>query len=326
MDRNMVDAASGGALMDKTPVTATVRESTNGATVPCEVARRRDHARSESSQLSTVGFEIPGTNVSPATATANATTRKFFCNGGLAFTISTKYDCHNTKFKNLGGTAGRHYKSNAVSQFRKYTFVDDSESARERSQHCTTTISIPLPFLNRKSQLRFEIDEDLLKLFRKVVINIPLLHTIKQAKFLKELCIHKRKKIKGAAETGVIMLALVKHEDASARFQQIFPKKCQDSGIFVIPCTIDNRMFTDAMLDLGASINVMPESIYKSLNIRDLEPTGMEIQLPNKSVVQPLGILKDILIQVNELIFLAYFYVLDMEDEASREGSTLILG
>ncbi|RDX96906.1 hypothetical protein CR513_20388, partial [Mucuna pruriens] len=57
------------------------------------------------------------------------------------------------------------------------------------------------------------------------------------------------------------------------------------------------------MLDLGASINVMTTSIYKLLNLDDLEPTGMEIQLANKSVVQPLGILKDVLIQFNKYLY-----------------------
>ncbi|RDX82545.1 hypothetical protein CR513_36633, partial [Mucuna pruriens] len=80
------------------------------------------------------------------------------------------------------------------------------------------------------------------------------------------------------------------------------------------------------MLDLGASINVMPTSIYKSLKFGDLEPIGMTIQLVNRSVVQHLGVLEDVLVQVNELIFPADFYVLDMEDEPFEKGSTLILG
>ncbi|RDY09992.1 hypothetical protein CR513_05551, partial [Mucuna pruriens] len=80
------------------------------------------------------------------------------------------------------------------------------------------------------------------------------------------------------------------------------------------------------MLDLGASINVMPASIYRSLNFGDLEPTGMTIQLANRRIVQPLGVLEDVLVQINELIFLVDFYVLDMEDEASGKESTLILG
>ncbi|RDX78371.1 hypothetical protein CR513_41361, partial [Mucuna pruriens] len=69
------------------------------------------------------------------------------------------------------------------------------------------------------------------------------------------------------------------------------------SNIFSVPCTIGGCTFADAMLDLGASINVMPASTYRSLNFGDLEPTGMTIQLANRSIVQPLGVLEDVLVQ-----------------------------
>ncbi|RDX82606.1 hypothetical protein CR513_36578, partial [Mucuna pruriens] len=96
---------------------------------------------------------------------------------------------------------------------------------------------------------------------------------------------------------------------------------------FLCPiCTIGDCSFADVMLDLRTSINVMPILIYKSLNFGDLEPFGMTIHLANRSVVQPLGVLEDVLVQVNGLIFPANFYVLDMEDETSGKGSTLILG
>ncbi|RDX84374.1 hypothetical protein CR513_34593, partial [Mucuna pruriens] len=79
----------------------------------------------------------------------------------------------------------------------------------------------------------------------------------------------------------------------------VLPKKCRDPRIFSVPCTIGECTFANAMLDLGASINVMPASIYRSLNFGDLEPTRMTIQLANRSIVQPLGVLKDVLVQVN---------------------------
>ncbi|RDX85599.1 hypothetical protein CR513_33191, partial [Mucuna pruriens] len=190
--------------------------------------------------------------------------------------------------------------------------------------------SVPLPFPTRAVPARrSETDEDLLKLFKKVEINILLLEAIKQvpkyAKFLKELWIHKRKKMKEGVKTRGIMSALIKCEDVTTRVQRVLLKKCQDLGIFAIPCTIGNYTFTDAMLDLGALINVMPTSVYRSLNFGDLEPTRMVIQLANRSVVQPLGVL-EVLVQVNELIFPTDFYVLDMEDEASGKGSALVLG
>ncbi|RDY00128.1 hypothetical protein CR513_16726, partial [Mucuna pruriens] len=166
-------------------------------------------------------------------------------------------------------------------------------------------------------------------MFRKVEINIPLLDAIKQipkyAKFLKELCVHKRKKIKGSMEVGGVVSALTRNETSTTGAKTL-PKKCRDPGIFSVPCTIGECTFADAMLDLGASINVMPASIYRALNFGDIEPTGMTIQLANRSIVQPLGVVEDVLVQVNELIFPADFYVLDMEDETAGKESTLILG
>ncbi|RDX99940.1 Retrovirus-related Pol polyprotein, partial [Mucuna pruriens] len=167
-------------------------------------------------------------------------------------------------------------------------------------------------------------------MFRKVEINIPLLHAIKQipkyAKFLKELCIHKRKKIKGEVEFGGTVSALTRNDEFTTGTQQALLKKCRDPRIFSFPCTIGNCTFVDAMLDLGALINVMQTLIYKPLNFGDVEPIGMTIQLANRSVVQPLGIVEDVLVHVNELIFPTEFYVLDMEDETFWKGSTLILG
>ncbi|RDX93564.1 hypothetical protein CR513_24160, partial [Mucuna pruriens] len=191
--------------------------------------------------------------------------------------------------------------------------------------------TVPLPFPTRTLSTRKpESDEELLRMFRKVEINIPLLDAIKQipkyAKFLKELCVQKRKKMKGGVEVGGTVSALTRNEDFTVGAQQALPKKCRDPRIFSVPYTIGDCTFVDAMLDLGASINVMPTSICKSLNFGDLESTGMTIQLANRSFVQPLGALEDVLVQVNDLIFPTDFYVLDMEDKTSGKGSTLILG
>ncbi|RDX78283.1 hypothetical protein CR513_41454, partial [Mucuna pruriens] len=122
----------------------------------------------------------------------------------------------------------------------------------------------------------------------RVEINIPLLDAIKQipkyAKFLKELSTHKRKNMKGGVEFGGIVSALTKNDKVTAESQQTLPKKCQDPEIFYVPSIIGECTFANAMLDLGASINVMPTLIYKSLNFSGLEPTRMIIQLANKSI------------------------------------------
>ena len=185
---------------------------------------------------------------------------------------------------------------------------------------------VSLPFPNRmvqsKPNVHAELDKELLDTFRKVEVNIPLLDAIKQipkyAKFLKDLCTHKRR-LKGDEKISV-------GRNVSALIQPSLPQKCKDPGTFTIPCTIGNSTFGDALLDLGASINVMPSSVYKSLNLGELKPTGVVIQLANRSTAHPAGVLEDVLVQVNKLIFPADFYILDMEDESSINRATLILG
>ena len=104
-------------------------------------------------------------------------------------------------------------------------------------------------------------------------------------------------------------------ENVSAVLQRKLPPKLKDSRSFTIPCTIGNTKFEKAMLDLGASINVMPYSIYASLNIGPLKEIGVVIQHADRSNAYPRGVLEDVLVQVNELIFPADFYVLKMEYE-----------
>ncbi|RDX87017.1 hypothetical protein CR513_31573, partial [Mucuna pruriens] len=84
--------------------------------------------------------------------------------------------------------------------------------------------SVPLPFSTwTLTRRRPETDEELLRMFRKVEINIPLLDAIKQiskyAKFLKKLCMHKRKKMKGGVELGGIVSTLTKNEEFMAEGQ-----------------------------------------------------------------------------------------------------------
>ena len=80
------------------------------------------------------------------------------------------------------------------------------------------------------------------------------------------------------------------------------------------------------MLDLGASINVMPYSIFTSLHLDNLKETDVVIQLVDRSNAYPRGVLENVLVQVNELVFPADFYVLDMKDEDAANPTPLLLG
>ena len=104
-------------------------------------------------------------------------------------------------------------------------------------------------------------------------VNIPQLDVIKQVpryvKFLKELCTNKRK-LRGDERVRV-------GENVSAMLQRKLPQNCKDPGTSTIPCIIGRTRFEKAMLDLGASINVMPYSIFSSFNLGPLEETRVVI-------------------------------------------------
>ncbi|CAN6586204.1 unnamed protein product [Malus baccata var. baccata] len=180
-------------------------------------------------------------------------------------------------------------------------------------------VPFPSRFLQAKNE---EEEKDVLETFRKVHVNIPLLDAIKQipkyAKFLKKLCTT-RKRIR---EKEVVHVS----ENVSAVLQRKLPPKCKDPGSFTIPCVIGNTRFDHAMLDLGASINVMPYSVYASMNLGKLKNDGVIIQLADRSNAYPKGVLEDVLVQVDHLIFPADFYVLDMEDSTHSPPSPLLLG
>ncbi|CAA0838473.1 Uncharacterized mitochondrial protein AtMg00860, partial [Striga hermonthica] len=97
-----------------------------------------------------------------------------------------------------------------------------------------------------------------------------------------------------------------------------------DPGMFFIPCIIGNLKIERAMLDLGASINVMPRSIFNSLNLGPLKQTGVVIQLADRSTTFPDGVVEDVLVKVNDLVFPADFYVLSMDDKSSNSTPILL--
>ncbi|CAN6552279.1 unnamed protein product [Malus baccata var. baccata] len=187
----------------------------------------------------------------------------------------------------------------------------------------TNDFPLNVPFPSRfKQTKKEEAEKDILETFRKVQVNIPLLDAIKKvpryAKFFKELCTTRRR----ISNKEVVQVS----ENVSAVLQRKLPPKCKDPGSFTIPCVIGNTKFEHAMLDLGASINVMPYSIYASMNLGELKNDGVIIQLVDRSNAYPKGVLEDVLVQVDNLIFPADFYVLEMEESPNVTPLPILLG
>jgi hypothetical protein len=143
----------------------------------------------------------------------------------------------------------------------------------------------------------------------QVQINIPFLDAIQQipsyAKFLKDLVTVKRK-------MNVPKKAFMT-EQVSAILQCKLPLMYKDPRCPTITCMIGASQIKRALLDLGASVNLLPYSVYLQLGLRELKPTSMTLQFADRSVKIPRGIVKDVLIKVDKFYFPIDFIVLDME-------------
>ncbi|XP_054782728.1 uncharacterized protein LOC129290033 [Prosopis cineraria] len=91
------------------------------------------------------------------------------------------------------------------------------------------------------------------------------------------------------------------------------PQKLKDPGSFSIPCHIGNKFLGKALCDLGASINLMPLSIFNKLELGEARPTTVTLQLADRSLAYPRGVIEDVLVKVDKFIFPVDFIVLDCE-------------
>ena len=123
------------------------------------------------------------------------------------------------------------------------------------------------------------------------------------AKFLKDLCTIKR----GLNVNKKAFLT----EQVSAIIQCKSPLKYKDSGCPIILVMIGGNVVEKALLDLGASVNLLPYSVYKQLRLGELRLTSITLSLADRSVKIPRGIVEDVLVQVDNFYYPVDFVVLD---------------
>ena len=150
---------------------------------------------------------------------------------------------------------------------------------------------------------------EILDVLRQVKVNIPLLDMIKQvptyAKFLKDLCTVKR----GLNVTKQAFLT----EQVSAIIQCKSPIKYKDPGCPTISVNIGGTQVEKALLDLGASVNLLPYSVYKELGLGELKPTSITLSLVDRSVKIPRGMIEDVLVQVDKFYYPVDFFFLNTD-------------
>ncbi|XP_056695377.1 uncharacterized protein [Spinacia oleracea] len=158
-----------------------------------------------------------------------------------------------------------------------------------------------------------------LVILRQLYVTIPFTDALKQmpsyTRFLKEILSGKRDL--DVKETVNLT------ENYSAIILNKTPPKLKDPGSFSISCAIKELEISNSMYDLGASVNILPFSVFAKLDVGDLVPTNITLQLADRSVKYPIVKVEDVPLVVGEHTFLVDFVVLDIDEDAH---TPIILG
>ncbi|XP_070005671.1 uncharacterized protein [Nicotiana sylvestris] len=178
----------------------------------------------------------------------------------------------------------------------------------------------PPPYPQRLAK---QNDENLFKKFiqmmKSLSINVPLFEALEKmpgyAKSMNDLVTKKQsmnfKTIKMSHQVSAIVHSMA--------------PKLEDLGAFTIPCIIGNAEFAKAFCDLGESINLMPYSVFKTLGIGQPRPTSMRLQMANRTMKKPLGVIEDVLVHVDKFILLVNFLIFDCEIDYEVDSTLVVL-
>ncbi|GJX53945.1 reverse transcriptase domain-containing protein [Tanacetum coccineum] len=173
-----------------------------------------------------------------------------------------------------------------------------------------TKPTLPYPSRANKEKLR-EKDDLLASKFMEIFRNLhfelcfadALLHMTKFAPMFRKL-LNDKDRIIELTKTLV-------NENCLAVILKKIPEKLGDPGRFLIPCDFPEMNECLALADLGASINLMPLSIWKELSLPALTKTRMILELADRTISTPTGIAEDVFVKVGTFFFPADFVVVD---------------
>ena len=152
-----------------------------------------------------------------------------------------------------------------------------------------------------------------LTIFKKLEITIPFGDALQlmsiYTKFLKDFLTKKGKNINNES--------IVEERNYSALIQQILPQKFKDPRSVTIPCSIGIVSVGKAPIDLGASINLMPLSMCRRIRNLKIVPTKMTLELEDCSFMRSYGVVEDVLVKVQQFIFLVDFVIMDIEGDSN---------
>ncbi|XP_044474078.1 uncharacterized protein LOC123202290 [Mangifera indica] len=204
----------------------------------------------------------------------------------------------------------KHCKSSEEDTLKKKVEVNIQEALEKQVPSKTYSTSLPFPQRFQKAKLDQQFGK-FLDVFKQIHLNVPFMEAITQmsvyAKFLKDILSNKRK----LEEFETVALS----EECSAILQNKLPPKLKDPGSFSIPCEVGKESFEKALYDLSVSISLMPLSICRRSELGELKPTTVTLQLADRSINYPTGIMENMPIKVEKFYIPVDFVVLKMEED-----------
>ncbi|GJX49124.1 reverse transcriptase domain-containing protein [Tanacetum coccineum] len=172
--------------------------------------------------------------------------------------------------------------------------------------------NIPYPSRLNQEKLREKSNAQMMKfleIFQKIHFDMSfadaLLYMPKFAPMFRSLISNKEKLFE--------LSSAPLNENCSAVLLKKLPEKLGDPGKFLIPCDFPGMVECSALADLGASINLMPLSVWKRLSLPELTTTHMTLELADRSITHPKGVAEDVFVKVGKFHFSADFVVVDFD-------------
>nr|GEX78323.1 reverse transcriptase domain-containing protein [Tanacetum cinerariifolium] len=218
---------------------------------------------------------------------------------------------------NLTDMLSKFVSSNTASSSGSGTLPSNTITNLKQGTECSDANlkpSIPYPSRRDNERRRDQANEQIEKFYEifkdmsfKISFTDALILMPKFASTLKTL-IRNKEKLSEMARTPM-------NEHCSAVILNKLPRKLGDPGKFLIPCEFPGMDECLALANLGASINLMPLSMWKGISLPELTPTCMALKLVDRSVSKPIGIAKDVSVKVGVFHFPADFMVVDFEPD-----------
>ncbi|GJX40784.1 reverse transcriptase domain-containing protein [Tanacetum coccineum] len=192
------------------------------------------------------------------------------------------------------------------------------------SEPVVTPVSAPMPNLKpsipypsrRNDEKRHEKANDQIEKFYKIFQDMSFEISLADALILMPKFASTLKALIGNKEKLSEMARTPLNEHCSAVILNKLPEKLGDPGKFLIPCDFPGMEECLALADLGASINLMPLSVWKKLSLPELTPTCMTLELADRSITKPIGIAEDVYLKVGKFKFPADFVVVDFDADS----------